>query len=64
MCIDNNSLVIHKKTDFTELTKDTEEDGEESNNPLEFKVALIFALLFVVLQLLPITRLVMREQKD
>ncbi len=40
--------VIHKKTDFTELTKDTEEDGEESNNPLEFKVALIFALLFVV----------------
>jgi len=40
--------VIHKKTDFTELTKDTEDDGEESNNPLEFKVALIFALLFVV----------------
>ena len=40
--------VIHKKTDFTELTKDTEDDGEEGNNPLEFKVALIFALLFVV----------------
>jgi Predicted membrane protein len=40
--------IIHKKTDFTELTKDTEDDGEESNNPLEFKVALIFALLFVV----------------
>lgn len=40
--------VIHKKTDFTELTKDTEDDREESNNPLEFKVALIFALLFVV----------------
>lgn len=40
--------VIHKKTDFSELTKDTEEDREESNNPLEFKVALIFALLFVV----------------
>ncbi len=40
--------VIHKKTDFTELTKDTEDDGEESNNPLEFKVALIFALLFVI----------------
>lgn len=40
--------VIHKKTDFTELTKDAEDDREESNNPLEFKVALIFALLFVV----------------
>jgi uncharacterized membrane protein (DUF4010 family) len=40
--------IIHKKTDFTELTKDTEDDGEEGNNPLEFKVALIFALLFVV----------------
>lgn len=40
--------VIHKKTDFTELTKDSEDDREESNNPLEFKVALIFALLFVV----------------
>ena len=40
--------VIHKKTDFTELTRDTEEDAEEGNNPLEFKVALIFALLFVV----------------
>lgn len=40
--------VIHKKTDFSELTRDTEEDAEEGNNPLEFKVALIFALLFVV----------------
>lgn len=40
--------VIHKKTDFSELTKDAEDDREESNNPLEFKVALIFALLFVV----------------
>lgn len=39
---------IHKKTGLAEALENAEEDDEESSNPLEFKVALIFALLLVV----------------
>lgn len=39
---------IHKRTGLAEALENAEEDDEESSNPLEFKVALIFALLLVV----------------
>lgn len=39
---------IHKKGDSSEAVETAEEDYDDSSNPLEFKVALIFALLFVI----------------
>ena len=39
---------ISRKTDKNEVLENNDEEDEESSNPLEFKVALIFAILFVV----------------
>lgn len=45
------ALFIHKKIEAKGVLQQIEGDGDESN-PLEFKVALIFALLFVVFTVL------------
>jgi len=44
--------VTHKKTEMVQVLENTEEDDRDSSNPLEFKVALIFALLFIVFTVL------------
>lgn len=46
------AIVIHKKVEKHGEMENIEEEEETEHNPLEFKVALIFAFLFVVFTLL------------